>query len=582
MAYGADKPIANLIELKARLRRVSKINRRTVQFNADELKAGYLQLRSRAPSRTQGYLSSHRSGITSSGNSTNRTEEHLAIGLYQRGRLAFSNGERVELLDYQFPLKSKNADHGIGKIDLLGMTGDGTLVILELKTEDNLEDRRIGLIEGLIYAAIVEANIHQIAKEITAERRVRVNCAPPKLFLVAPPKFWTNELGYPSLGDFLGLVSEVARGIPIDISLVSLRDAELAQPGLNGEAPKVCGHAFLSYLTGPDQAKHPSRLQNETAYLEEIFRTFWAYKRNTFISAADIFDPRHVEGAGPPVFRAEHADRNLLVPPDAEADVITAIVGAIPRKERHDAFASMRSSQALAQSIFAGLSATGRLNSLERLEAEDGYPAFLTSSSGMKLKLEKKVVALNEPRPTSVDAFFYGARRIAVEVKFTEPEFGQCSRPQLTPKDKYYSRDYCDGNFTNQRNRISRCSLSERGIRYWEIIPSLFDWDGDADHRPCPLEPTYQLARNVMAASLIDDGTLDTNAGHVLVVYDERNPAFHCGGIADAQWWKTVSSLKYPRLLRRVSLQKMVTHLQQFPDFRWLTDGLRSKYGIVG
>src|ERR1700733_6724702 len=98
MPHPTDKPIANLIELKARLRRMSKANRRSIQFIADELMAGYFQLRSRAPSRTQGYLSSRRSGITSSGNSTNRTEEHLAIGLSQRKQLAFTNGEIVKLL----------------------------------------------------------------------------------------------------------------------------------------------------------------------------------------------------------------------------------------------------------------------------------------------------------------------------------------------------------------------------------------------------------------------------------------------------------------------------------------------------
>jgi hypothetical protein len=294
MAHPADKEIACLIKLKARLRGLSKASKRSIQISVDDIKAGYFQLRSRAPSRTQGYLSSRRFGITSSGNSTNRTEEHLAIGLYHRKQLAFTNGESVKLLDYQFPLKSTNADDGIGKIDLLGITDDGTLVILELKTEGNLEDRRIGLVEGLIYAAIVEANIHQIAKEITAAFGVHVNCSRPKLFFIAPPKFWTHELGYPSRAELSGLVSEVAGEIPIDISLLSLRDAELVKLGVNGEAPKVCGHAFLSPLMGPDKAKLQFNHQEETAYLDEIFRTFWAYKKDTFTSAADIFDPRYL------------------------------------------------------------------------------------------------------------------------------------------------------------------------------------------------------------------------------------------------------------------------------------------------
>ncbi len=62
----------------------------------------------------------------------------------------------------------------------------------------------------------------------------------------------------------------------------------------------------------------------------------------------------------------------------------------------------MRSSQALAQSVFAGLDAMGRLDALSGLTAEDGLPAFF---AGEKLELEHTVSALGEPTPSSVDAF---------------------------------------------------------------------------------------------------------------------------------------------------------------------------------
>jgi hypothetical protein len=196
------------------------------------------------------------------------------------------------------------------------------------------------------------------------------------------------------------------------------------------------------------------------------------------------------------------------------------------------------------------------------------------------MTLEHRVSVLGEPRPTSVDAFFLGPAKVAVEVKFAEDAFGRCSRPGLTPDKPNYERDHCDGSFAVQRGRTARCSLSERGIRYWQFVPHLFAWSGEQDHHPCPLELTYQLVRNVLAACVGEGETLDAENGHPLVIYDARNPAFHPGGAADVQWWATVRALRYPRLLRRVSWQRMATHLEQFRDLDWLTGGLRSKYGI--
>src|SRR5580704_12560497 len=110
-------------------------------------------MRSNAPRRAQGYFSTSRSGVTSSGGFTNRIEEHLAVALWCRAELALPNGELLRLLDYQTPLKSVRADNGIGKIDLLGLHADGALAVVELKVEQNAEDRRFALLEGLIYAA---------------------------------------------------------------------------------------------------------------------------------------------------------------------------------------------------------------------------------------------------------------------------------------------------------------------------------------------------------------------------------------------------------------------------------------------
>lgn len=138
-------------------------------------------------------------------------------------------------------------------------------------------------------------------------------------------------------------------------------------------------------------------------------------------------------------------------------------------------------------------------------------------------------------------------------MKLAEDAFGRCSRPGLTSDKPNYARDHCDGSYAIQRRRTVRCSLSERGVLYWQFVPHLFAWGGDQDHRPCPMEITYQLTRNVLAACVDDDGKLDRENAHALVIYDARNPAFHPDGPADVQWWAAVLALRYPRLLRRVS-----------------------------
>jgi len=280
------------------------------------------------------------------------------------------------------------------------------------------------------------------------------------------------------------------------------------------------------------------------------------------------------------VFRRQFANRNVLVPPDAASEVVAAITMMTSPDERHRWLTSMASSQALAQSAFGGLSVLGRLDALEGLASDDGQPVCCESAALYRMELERQVSTLSEPRPTSLDAFFDGPQKVAVEVEFTEAEFGCCSRPRLRPEEPNFERDRCDGNFSIQRGRSARCSLSERGILYWQFMPRIFTWSAAHDHRPCPLAFTYPLVRNVLAACMSERGVLDTKRGHVLLVYDARNPAFQAGGEADAQWWTAIRALRHPRLLRRVSCQRVAAHLTQFPDLAWLSGWLAGNYGF--
>ena len=276
----------------------------------------------------------------------------------------------------------------------------------------------------------------------------------------------------------------------------------------------------------------------------------------------------------PPVFDPRFASNNIVVPPDGtKSDDIRA---AIPIQKRHRWFRSMNSSQALTQSVFAVIHAYGRLDLLENVSAECGRPAFFRDRLDWTMSLEYEVNGLNEPSPTNIDVLLSNSdQRVAVECKFSETEFGECSRPKERDPKKH-----CDGSYHVQNGRRHRCALSEHGIRYWEHLPHLFNWPSDRDHEPCPFRGTYQLARNAIAATMTVEDALDPIRGHALVIYDSRNPAFRPGGKADGQWQDAAGNSLHQGLLRRLSWQTLLQFLAEVPELAYLVDGLCEKYGL--
>jgi hypothetical protein len=237
----------------------------------------------------------------------------------------------------------------------------------------------------------------------------------------------------------------------------------------------------------------------------------------------------------------------------------------------------MKSSQALTQSVFGALAATGQLAALGAVTAECGRPAFTETPNLLHMTLKQDVNWLGEPRPTSIDVCFECPQyRIAVECKLSESAFGTCSRPRL-PRD---NPSHCDGTYTVQHDRRDRCALTEIGVQYWQHAPAVLDWNPDVDHSPCPLASTYQLVRNVLAATVRQD-RVETASGHALIIYDERNPAFRPGGDARSAYDAVCAALRHPGLLCTVSWQRIIDQLSAASDLRWLLDGLEAKYGLT-
>lgn len=309
-------------------------------------------------------------------------------------------------------------------------------------------------------------------------------------------------------------------------------------------------------------------------YEKSLRALFGSYRKARFAAQDHIFEARPADDVV--VFKKEAAVANVLLPPFANEKQQEQIRTAIPERERHRYFASMKSSQALAQSVFGTIQAFHLQPLLLNTVAEDGNLAFGSKFAEAEMILEKSVTALAEPRPTSVDVWLESSYRVAVECKLTEQEFGTCSRPRLSVE----SSDYCDGSYTYQLDRPVRCSLTHVGVRYWDYLEEVFGWSPEEDHLLCPLSSTYQLVRNILAACVTDDGRLDLESGHALVLYDRRNPCMQSNGKADDQWQATVSALRETRLLRRLSWQSF---LGQWPEeliLDWLKGELAAKYGI--
>jgi hypothetical protein len=242
----------------------------------------------------------------------------------------------------------------------------------------------------------------------------------------------------------------------------------------------------------------------------------------------------------------------------------------------------MNSSQALAQSVLGNLAVHNALHCLSEITDEDsGEPLFgdaeLVSDNFV---MEQEVTYLGEPRPTSLDGFISGKYQVAIECKFTESEVGSCSRPRLRPSEPNYEAEFCNGTFTKQRGRKERCALSEIGVLYWKYVPELFKWGTATDISPCPLYRNYQLVRNVLAACVRSDGIVSPSNGHVVLVYDGRNPAFQEGGKGFVAFEETREALKIRSVLRKCSWQRIVRHLRSSTILPWLTDQIELKYGF--
>ena len=194
-----------------------------------------------------------RTGITSSGASSNRREEHLAVALYNasRGGAAFALPDRrpLTIIKYQMPLKARRDDRGVGMVDLFAVVDGRQACVIELKmagkkTRGDTPLR--ALLEGLCYCAIVEANVAAIASETAAQ--YSLSTSRPMLVVMAPDDYWAGYLDHPRAGKWLPAVRELVSGLRdtlgLETCLLALLDARF-EMGLRGQPARLMGNCRI-------------------------------------------------------------------------------------------------------------------------------------------------------------------------------------------------------------------------------------------------------------------------------------------------------------------------------------------------
>ncbi len=236
---------------------VSKFCDRMRRLDSDKLTIAYETLRKTAPRRHhrgKKYFVGH-DGAGGGERESNRGEEHLAMALWNdfatMATVTHAAMSRLRLLDYQFPLKARRDDAGIGKVDLFAAIDDEFACVIELKVDGDASRGDTPLyawIEALGYCAMVDANIKDIAAEAKSKFDLHLATAPPRLMVMAPESYWDGYRRHPKAGDWQPalqkLADDIAARIGVQSYFVSLRNAKFSMGGA-GVKPRLCGECVV-------------------------------------------------------------------------------------------------------------------------------------------------------------------------------------------------------------------------------------------------------------------------------------------------------------------------------------------------
>jgi hypothetical protein len=219
----------------------------------------------------------------------------------------------------------------------------------------------------------------------------------------------------------------------------------------------------------------------------------------------------------------------------------------------------LNSSQALAIDLFGTLKVAGR-------PLRDGVLAALAKKAGLPedgpwnvdLEWEDEDNRLKESgKCTQVDALATSPSAIiCFEAKFGEEDGGVCSQPKPIKNGPNKGKIQCSGRYEMQLNPVNRksgrCALSAKGIRYWDVIPQVFDISSEVDHRPCPFAgPWYQWMRNLVLAHEL--GISHRKQSAFIVIYADH-PALPFPQVLRSKEWTAFTGCLRPDSVRMTTL----------------------------
>lgn len=333
----------------------------------------------------------------------------------------------------------------------------------------------------------------------------------------------------------------------------------------------------LSKPGGMNKLIRSLNVSEYNSYLKNLNWRYWEYQEENFQTWENYFDKPNNDFDRVPVFQRTKAHFNIIMNPDYSEYERERITKLIDNIEKHRWFPSMNSSQALTMNILGNLYISNKIDDLLDLQCDEGE-SFLEIGKISKdqIEFEKKINYLGERRKSSIDVFISGHHQIAIECKYTERKFGSCSSPTY----KKVHPNYCDGNFYEREEQKERCPKSKAKALYWDYIPLFFDWEKDGEISHCPLDQNYQLVRTILSAAMRQEDSSSYPNGHAVLIYDNRNPESLPGGKMYKAYTETKQALFDPRMLRKISWQRIVNRMRGEKSLSWLTTQLYEKYGL--